>query len=53
MSKAVRIEGRGTDMCSVLGGRAEGIILPGVGQANDMNEKKITMACFNEMLTIC
>ena len=33
MSRAVGIKGRGTEMCSVLVGRAEGIILPGFGQA--------------------
>ena len=41
MSRAVGIKGRGTEMCSVLVGRAEGIILPGFGQAeNNISEKE-------------
>ena len=35
-----RIKGRGTEMCSVLVGRAEGIILPGFSQAEKKEEKK-------------
>ena len=38
MSRAVGIKGRGTEMCSVLVGRAEGIILPGFGQAYKLNK---------------
>ena len=40
MSRAVGIKGRGTEMCSVLVGRAEGIILPGFSQAEKKEEKK-------------
>ena len=39
MSRAVGIKGRGTEMCSVLVGRAEGIILPGFGQARIKTKK--------------
>ena len=45
MSRAVGIKGRGTEMCSVLGGRAEGIILPGFGQAWKKEDKKMLCAC--------
>ena len=41
MSRAVGIKGRGTEMCSVLVGRAEGIIRPGFGQANIKEKKKL------------
>ena len=46
MSRAVGIKGRGTEMCSVLVGRAEGIILPGFGQASIKRKKKSELAYF-------